>query len=94
MKRQAKAKKPFFVYLPYTQTHYPALPHPDFVGKTGNGRWADVLAQVDAYNGMLLDAIDKLGIADDTLFIFTADNGPEAFPEGTNTTVNYKIPTK
>jgi arylsulfatase len=92
MKRQTKAKKPFFVYLPYTQTHYPTLPHPDFVGKTGNGRWADVLAQVDAYNGMLLDAIDKLGIADDTLFIFTADNGPEAFPEGTNTAaVDYPI---
>jgi arylsulfatase len=93
MKRQAKAKKPFFVFLPYTQTHYPALPHPDFVGKTGNGRWADVLAQIDAYNGMLLDAIDKLGIADNTIFIFTADNGPEALPEDTNTAaIDYPIP--
>ena len=93
MQRQARANKPFFVYLPYTQTHYPALPHPDFAGKTGNGRWADVLAQVDAYNGMLLDAIDDLGIADDTLFIFTADNGPEALPEGTNTaTADYPVP--
>jgi arylsulfatase len=93
MERQAKAKKPFFVFLPYTQTHYPALPHPDFVGKTGNGRWADVLAQIDAYNGMLLDAIDELGIADNTIFIFTADNGPEAFPEGTNTAaIDYPIP--
>ena len=93
MKRQTKAKKPFFVYLPYTQTHYPALPHPDFDGKTGNGSWADVLAQVDAYNGMLLDAIDELGIRDNTLFIFTADNGPEAFPVGTNTAaIDYPIP--
>jgi arylsulfatase A-like enzyme len=93
MTRQAKAEKPFFVFLPYTQTHYPALPHPDFVGKTGNGRWADVLAQIDAYNGMLLDAIDELGVADNTIFIFTADNGPEAFPEGTNTAaVDYPIP--
>jgi arylsulfatase len=93
MKRQAKAKKPFFVFLPYTQTHYPALPHPDFAGKTGNGRWADVLAQIDAYNGMLLDAIDELGIGDNTLFIFTADNGPEAFPEGTNTAaIEYPTP--
>ena len=85
MEQQVKAKKPFFLYLPYTQTHYPALPHPDFDGKTGNGSWADVLAQVDAYNGMLLDAIDDLGIADNTIFIFTADNGPEAFPVGSNT---------
>jgi len=93
MKRQAKAKKPFFVFLPYTQTHYPALPHPDFVGKTGNGRWADVLAQIDAYNGMLLDAIDELGIADNTIFIFTADNGPEALPKDTNTAaIDYPIP--
>ena len=93
MKRKAKEKKPFFVFLPYTQTHYPALPHPDFVGKTGNGRWADVLAQIDAYNGMLLDAIDELGIADNTIFIFTADNGPEALPEGTNTAaIDYPIP--
>ncbi len=85
MTRQVEADKPFFLYLPYTQTHYPALPHPDFDGKTGNGSWADVLAQVDAYNGMLLDAIDDLGIADNTIFIFTADNGPEAFPVGSNT---------
>jgi arylsulfatase len=93
MKRQVKAKKPFFLFVPYTLAHYPALPHPDFAGKTGNGRWADVLAQIDAYNGMLLDAIDELGIGDDTLFIFTSDNGPEAFPEGTNTgSVDYPIP--
>jgi arylsulfatase len=93
MRQQVKADRPFFLFLPYTQTHYPALPHPDFVGKTGNGRWADVLAQVDAYNGMLLDAIEDLGIRDNTLFIFTADNGPEAVPRGTNTAaVDYPIP--
>jgi arylsulfatase len=78
MERQAKAKQPFFVYLPYTATHYPTRPHPDFIGKSGNGAWADLLMQIDAYNGQLLDTIDKLGIADDTIFIFTADNGPEA----------------
>jgi len=93
MRRQVKAKRPFFLYVPYTQTHYPAIPHPDFAGKTGNGRWADVLAQVDAYNGMLLDAIDELGIRDNTLFIFTADNGPEAIPEGSSTpSIDYFIP--
>jgi arylsulfatase len=85
MRRQVKNGKPFFLYVPYTQTHYPTLPHPDFKGKTGNGRWADVLAQVDHYNGLLLDAIDELGIRDNTIFIFTADNGPEAVPQGTNT---------
>ena len=94
MKRQVRAKKPFFLYVPFTQTHYPANPHPDFVGKTGSGRWADVLAQVDAYNGMLLDAVDGLGIRDQTLFIFTADNGPEMLPEGSEsgTVKEYMIP--
>jgi arylsulfatase len=77
MKRQVKAKKPFFLFLPYTATHYPTRPHPDFAGRTGNGPWADLLLQIDTYTGRLLDEIDELGIRDDTIFIFTADNGPE-----------------
>ncbi len=88
MKRQTKANKPFFVYLPYTATHFPTLPHPDFVGKSGKGAWADLLMQIDSYNGRLLDTIDELGVSDNTIFIFTADNGPEATDfEGTNLTV-------
>ena len=93
MQRKVKEKKPFFLFVPYTMTHYPLLPHPDFAGKTGYGGMADVLAQIDAYNGMLLDAIDELGIRDDTLFIFTADNGPEALAVGSNTpSIDYFIP--
>jgi len=88
MKQQAQAKKPFFVYLPYTATHFPTLPHPDFVGKSGNGPWADLLMQIDSYTGELLDTINALGISENTIFIFTADNGPEAFDFGsTNLTV-------
>jgi hypothetical protein len=45
--KHAKADKPFFIYLPYTLTHQPRLPHPDFAGKTGNGEWADLLTQID-----------------------------------------------
>ena len=85
MRRQSESDTPFFLYLPYTATHYPTIPHPDFDGTTGNGPWADMLAQIDHYNGMLLDAVDELGIRDNTIFIFTADNGPEAFPIGSNT---------
>jgi len=77
MKRKAKDDKPFFLFIPYTQTHLPVEPHPDNKGKTGNGHWADVLAQTDAYVGELLDTVDDLGIKDNTIFIFTADNGPE-----------------
>ena len=82
MERQTKAKKPFFVFLPYTATHFPVLPHPTYAGKTGNGNWADLLHQIDQLNGRLLDAIDDLGIRENTILIFTADNGPEAMATG------------
>jgi len=92
MQRQAKAEKPFFVYLPYTATHFPTLPHPEFKGKSGNGVWGDMLMQIDSYTGELLDTINELGVADNTIFIFTADNGPEAFNfGGTNISVETAI---
>ncbi|MCP4332621.1 MAG: sulfatase-like hydrolase/transferase, partial [Gammaproteobacteria bacterium] len=92
MQRQAKDKKPFFVYLPYTATHFPTIPHPDFAGKSGNGPWADLLMQIDSYTGELLSTIEDLGISKDTIFIFTADNGPEALDSGdTNLTVENAV---
>lgn len=80
MTRMSGAGQPFFAYLPYTQTHEPVDPHPDFYGSTGNGSFADVLAQTDVYVGELLDTVDGLGIRDDTIFIFTSDNGREGVP--------------
>ena len=82
MKRQAKTGNPFFIYLPYTATHFPAIPHPEFAGKSGKGVWGDMLMQIDSYVGDLLDTVDNLGIAENTIFIFTADNGPEALEAG------------
>lgn len=80
IRRQAEAGKPFFAFLPYTQTHMPVVPSKEFAGKSGNGDWADVLMQIDAYTAELLDTIDELAIADNTIFIFTSDNGPEMLP--------------
>lgn len=77
MKRQVKTKTPFFLYIPYTMPHMPVIPHPEFKGGTGNGDFADTLAQIDAYVGRLLDTVDQLGIRDNTIFIFTSDNGPD-----------------
>ena len=89
MEQQTKSDRPFFLYVPYTATHYPAIAHPEFSGKSGNGSWADLLLQIDAYVGRLLDKVDELGLAEETIFIFTADNGPEAFDFGsTNLTVD------
>jgi arylsulfatase len=77
MERNVEENKPFFLYIPYTMTHMPVYPHPDFKGKTGNGDFADVLAQIDAYVGMLLESVENLGIKENTIFIFTSDNGPD-----------------
>ncbi len=92
MKKNVKADKPFFVYLPYTATHFPTIPHPDFKGKSGNGVWGDLLMQIDSYVKELTDTIDDLGVADNTIFIFTADNGPEATNyQNTNITVETAV---
>jgi arylsulfatase len=77
MKRQVKAGKSFFAYIPYTQPHLPTLPHKDFINKTGNGDFADVIAEMDHRAGEILDAIDNLGIRDNTIVVWTSDNGPE-----------------
>lgn len=78
MESSVSKDQPFFVYLPYTATHFPTMPHPDFKGVSGNGSWADLLLQIDSYIGELQNTIKELGIEDNTIFIFTADNGPEA----------------
>jgi arylsulfatase len=77
MERQVRARKPFFAYANLTQPHLPTLPNPAFAGKTGNGDWADMLAEMDHNVGQMLDAVDRLGIRNDTIVIFASDNGPE-----------------
>ncbi len=77
IRRNAKAGQPFYAYVPLTQVHYPILPHPDFAGRTGNGDFADSLAEMDHHVGEVVDVIAELGLAANTLVIFTSDNGPE-----------------
>jgi arylsulfatase A-like enzyme len=78
IKRNAAASKPFFAYVSSSMVHMPVLPNPAFVGKTGNGDWADCLAEMDYRTGQILDAVKEAGIEDNTLVIFASDNGPEA----------------
>src|SRR5260370_6437410 len=82
MERQSQARKPFFAYATLTQPHLPTLPNPAFAGKTGNGDWADMLAAMDHNVGQMLDAVDQLGIPNDTIVIFASDNGPEVIKPG------------
>lgn len=75
--RAAKGDKPFFLYLPLTSPHYPVVPAPAFKGKSKAGDYGDFVVQTDHVVGEVLDALKKNGIADNTLVIFTSDNGPE-----------------
>jgi arylsulfatase A-like enzyme len=77
--RHAGQSDPFFLFVSLTQPHLPTLPNPAYAGHTGNGDWADMLAEMDANVGQILDAVDREGLSDETIVIFTSDNGPEYF---------------
>ena len=77
MRRQTANDQQFFAYVPLTHLHFPTLPHPDFSGRSAVGDFADSMMEMDYRVGQLLDAVDELGIREETLFIFASDNGPE-----------------
>jgi arylsulfatase A-like enzyme len=77
MERSVRARKPFFLYYPITQIHFPTLAHPDFAGKTGAGDIADAMAEMDYNVGRVLDTLDRLGIGRDTIVMWCTDNGAE-----------------
>lgn len=79
----AKAGKPFFLYLPLNAPHTPIAPTPEWQGRSGLNPYADFVMQVDATVGQVVQAIDRGGLAGNTLVIVTSDNGcsPQAdFP--------------
>lgn len=73
---EANADRPFFLYLGTNDIHVPRYPHPRFVGKSGMGPRGDAILQFDYTVGAVLDALERKGIADNTLIILTSDNGP------------------
>jgi arylsulfatase A-like enzyme len=78
IKRNASKGKPFYAYVSFSLVHMPTLPNLEFAGKTGNGDWADCLAEMDYRAGQILDAIKEAGVEDDTLVVFASENGAEA----------------
>lgn len=75
--RKAHADKPFFAVFSTQIAHAPVLPAKEFNGKTEAGARGDFVFELDTLVGRVLDAIADLGIDDDTLILFNADNGPE-----------------
>jgi len=78
IERAAKAgeAKPFFLYLAHTMPHVPLFVGEAFRGKSGAGVYGDVVAEIDGSVGAVLDALDRTGQAENTLVLFTSDNGP------------------
>ena len=72
-----KKDQPFFAYLAFNSPHYPIVPNQEFHGRSKAGYYGDFVIETDAMVGKVLDALKKHGFADDTMVIFSADNGPE-----------------
>lgn len=72
---QAAARRPFFLYFALTSPHTPILPTPEWQGKSGLGAYGDFVMQTDAVVGEVLAALDQSGLAENTLVVFTSDNG-------------------
>ncbi|MDF1852472.1 MAG: arylsulfatase [Verrucomicrobiales bacterium] len=68
---------PFFVYLAFNSPHYPIVPNEEFHGKSKAGYYGDFVVETDAMVGKVMKVLEEKGLADDTLVIFTADNGAE-----------------
>jgi arylsulfatase A-like enzyme len=78
---RSHSKRPFFLYFPLTSPHYPVVPSSEFVGKTEAGAYGDFVFQTDWCVGQVLDALERAGLSDNTLVIFTSDNGSEVTGE-------------
>jgi arylsulfatase A-like enzyme len=72
---ESKSSEPFFLYLPLTSPHAPISPSPVFKGKSGISDYADFLMETDWVVGQVMQALEEAGVNENTLLIFTTDNG-------------------
>ena len=99
-----KKKKPFFVWFNSTRMHYHTYVKDEQLGRSGQGFYNDAMMEHDDHVGLLLDKLDALGIADDTIVFYSTDNGPHysMWPDGaispfrgeknTNWEGGYRVP--
>ena len=73
---EAHRGRPFFLYLPHTMPHMPLFRSEDFRGRSGAGVYGDVIEEIDWAVGQVLEALERLDLAERTLVVFTSDNGP------------------
>jgi arylsulfatase len=77
MEHNAAVDRPFFLYFNHSLLHLPMAPRDEFAGRSGEGDFADCLLELDHDFGVLLDKLDELGIAENTIVVFAGDNGNE-----------------
>jgi len=77
IKKSVDNNKPFFLYFNYSLMHMPNDPRLEFEGKTGHGDWADCIMQLDTDFGRLKDYLKEVGADENTIIVFSGDNGPE-----------------
>jgi arylsulfatase A-like enzyme len=73
---EANREQPFFLYLAHSFPHVPLYASDRFRGSTERGLYGDVIAEIDASLGVILGTLDRLGLADNTIVVYTSDNGP------------------
>jgi len=72
-------EQPFFLYFPFTSPHAPIVPTDAWQGRSGAGPYGDFVAQSDDTVGQVLRALEEAGLAENTIVVFSADNGPEHY---------------
>lgn len=90
------AEQPFFLYLATNDIHVPRYPHPRFRGASSMGLRGDAIAQLDWTVGQVLDQLDRLNIRDNTLIIFSSDNGAvvdDGYQDGSEELLGTHQPT-
>ncbi|MCM2371278.1 sulfatase-like hydrolase/transferase [Aporhodopirellula aestuarii] len=78
----SKQGQPFFLYLPFTSPHYPVCPLPEFHGMGDAGAYGEFVIETDHRVGQILDFLASSGLDQNTLILFSSDNGPEKSWEG------------
>jgi arylsulfatase A-like enzyme len=86
----AKQDQPFFLYVPFTAPHTPVAPSKDFIGRSGtDDQYLDFVLEVDHSVGRIVAAVEAANVTDNTLIIFTSDNGPERFMHQRKTEIGH-----
>jgi arylsulfatase A len=76
LRTRGPQQQPFFLYLADAAVHFPIHPGVRWLGRSQNGRFGDWVSELDWSVGRILDTLRELGLADNTLVVFTSDNGP------------------